>query len=336
MINHLKFGVAGIVLALGFSVGAGMAQAQEIQSRSLRFGHLSSDVSPLGQGSEKFAELVKEKSGGKIEVTVYHSGQLGSETQQIGATQAGLQDFVMLSSTPMSAVVQDLQVFDFPGIVSSREEAYKLLDGSVGQSILGQFSQKNLAGLAFFENGFRHLTNNTRPVESVADMSGLKIRVQQSPSTIDVFAALGANAVPMSWNELYTALETKLVDGQENPIATIEMARLQDVQKYMTLTGHVYGAHVVVASKRLMDLLSNDERSIIEEAIAEARDWQREFNMTSEQQLLEKMEADGLIVADFPDEEKARVAEIAQPILEKYAGQLSSGLLDQIRSQLAE
>ena len=315
----MKLPIVSITAACVLALNLSAASAADITARQLKFGHLSPDDAPLGQGALKFAELVAKKSGNKIQVKVYSSAQLGSEAQQIGATQGRTQDFVMLSTTPLSSVVKELQIMDFPGIVSNFAEADALLDGPAGKKMLGRFEARNLVGLAFFENGFRHLTNNKKPVVKLEDMQGMKVRVQQSPSSIDVFQRLGANPVPMSWNQLYTALETRTVDAQENPIATIHAGKLYEVQKYMTLTAHAYGAHVLLSSKKLWDSMSADERRIIAEAAVEARDFQRKLSREKEQSLMAEMTAAGMKVDPFAPAEFDKLRAATQPVLEKYS-----------------
>ncbi|GLC97611.1 ABC transporter substrate-binding protein [Cupriavidus sp. TA19] len=320
---------ATCVLALNFSA----ATAADITARQLKFGHLSPDDAPLGQGALKFAELVAKKSDNKIQIKVYPSGQLGSEAQQIGATQGRTQDFILLSTTPLSSVVKELQIMDFPGIVSTPAEADALLDGPAGKKMLGRFEARNLVGLAFFENGFRHLTNNKKRVVKLEDMRGLKVRVQQSPSSIDVFQRLGTNPVPMSWNQLYTALETRTVDAQENPIATIHAGKLYEVQKYMTLTAHAYGANVLVGSKKLWESLSADERKIITEAAVEARNFQRKLSREKEQALMAEMTASGLSVDRFAPEEFNKLRTAVQPVLEKYSKDIGADVVGEFLAE---
>lgn len=320
---------AACVLALNLSGAA----AADISARQLKFGHLSTTESPLGQGAVKFAELVAKKSDNKIQVKVFPSGQLGSEAQQIGAAQGRTQDMVMLSSTPLSSLIKELQILDFPGIVATSAEADALLDGPAGKKMLGRFEAKNLVGLTFFENGFRHLTNNKKRVTKLDDMSGLKVRVQQSPSSIDVFQSLGTNPIPMSWNQLYTALETRTVDAQENPIATIYTGKLHEVQKYLTLTGHAYGAHVMLISKKLWDSLSADEQKVISEAATEARLYQRGVNREQEKKLLSEMKSKGLSVDQFAPGEFDKLRAAAQPVLEKYSTEIG---VEAVREFLAE
>lgn len=329
----MKLLLASISAACVFALTTSAVTAAEITARQLKFGHLSTEESPLGQGALKFAELVAKRTDNKIQIKVYPSGQLGSEAQQIGATQGKTQDFVLLSTTPLSSVVKELQIMDFPGIVASHAEADALLDGAAGKKMLGRFEARNLIGLAFFENGFRHLTNNKKNVTRLEDMQGLKVRVQQSPSSIDVFQRLGANPVPMSWNQLYTALETRTVDAQENPIATIHAGKLYEVQKFMTMTGHAYGANVVIASKKLWETMSADERKIISEAAIEARNYQRTLSRQREQSLLAEMTSKGLSVERFAPAEFDKLRTAVQPVLDKYSKDIGA---DVVREFLAE
>lgn len=329
----MKSALVSISAACVFALGLSAATAADINARQLKFGHLSTDESPLGQGALKFAELVAKKSDNKIQIKVYPSGQLGSEAQQIGATQGKTQDFILLSTTPLSSVVKELQIMDFPGIVANHAEADALLDGAAGRKMLARFEARNLVGLAFFENGFRHLTNNKKQVVKLEDMQGLKVRVQQSPSSIDVFQRLGTNPVPMSWNQLYTALETRTVDAQENPIATIHAGKLYEVQKYMTLTGHSYGANVVVASKKLWETLSADERKLISESAIEARNFQRSLSREKEKSLTAEMTSKGLSVSSFAPAEFDKLRTAVQPVLEKYTKDIGA---DVVREILAE
>lgn len=329
----MKTVLASITTACLLALSASGASAADISARQIKFGHLSTTESPLGQGAVKFADLVAKKSDNKIQVRVFPSGQLGSEAQQIGAAQGRTQDIVMLSSTPLTSLVKELQILDFPGIVATNAEADALLDGPAGKKMLGRFEAKNLVGLTFFENGFRHLTNNKKRVTKLEDMSGLKVRVQQSPSSIDVFQSLGTNPIPMSWNQLYTALETRTVDAQENPIATIYTGKLHEVQKHLTLTGHAYGSHVMLISKKLWDSLSKDEQKIFSEAAVEAKMYQRAFNREQETKLLAEMKSKGMSVEQFAPSEFDKLRVAVQPVLEKYSTEIG---VEAVREFLAE
>lgn len=320
---------AAVVVSLAFG-----ASAANVQSRQLKFGHFSTEDTPLGLGAYKFAELVLKKSDGKIQVKVYNSGQLGSEVQQLGAMQSGSQDFAMISSSPLVSVVRELQVLDFPGLLDSPELADKLLDGPIGNQMLTKFQEKNLVGLSYWENGFRQFTNSKRRIKKVEDFSGLKVRVIQNPIYIDMFKELKTNPVPMSFTQLYTALETRTVDGQDNAMATSYMARFSEVQKYLTLTRHIYNPMVVVGSKKLWDSMSADERKILTDSLAEARDYMRKVNRQKEQYYIDEMRKSGMIVDEFPAAEAQKMKDMMKPVIAKYTKEVGEPFVKQVYAEV--
>ena len=196
--------------------------------------------SPIALGMEKFAEIVEEKSGGKITVKRFPGGTLGGDVQTISALQGGTVEMTTMNAGILASVAKDFAMVDLPFLFDSPKQADAVMDGPVGTALAAELPEKGLVGLGYWELGFRQLTNNRHPITKVDDIDGLKIRVIQSPIYIDLFNALGANAVPMPFTELYTALETGAIDGQENPAPSILTAKLNEVQKYMTLTNHTY------------------------------------------------------------------------------------------------
>lgn len=334
--NILKIKRLAIIAAsLGLSVMMVMSSANaEIKDRSLKFGHFSTGESTYGQGAYKFADIIKEKSGGKIEVTIYNSAQLGNEVQQVGATQGGLQDFFLISSSPLVSIVPHLQVLDFPGLLSSKEVAYTLLDGPIGREMLKEFEKKNLVGLEYWENGFRQFTNNERPINDISDFDGLKVRVIQNPIYLDMFEALGTNAVAMPFAELYTALETRIVDGQDNTIATDHMSKFHEVQKYLTITNHVFNPMMLVASKKLWDSMSDEERQIIQSAATEAGLYQRELADRMEKEQIADMESEGMQVTYFSPEQTEKMKEIMSPVIDKYSKRVDEDFVKKVYAEV--
>lgn len=317
-IPRRHFAKAALALGLSLTALAGTAHAQ-IKERTLKFGHLSTADSTHGQAAQKFAAMIAERSGGKIKVDIYNSGQLGNEAQQIGATQGGFQDFVYLSSSPLTSIVKDMQVLDFPGLLVDKPVAYALLDGPIGTAMLEGFKQKNLVGLAFWENGYRQFTNSKRRIQKLEDFDGLKVRVIQNPIYIDMFQQLGTHAVPMPFTELYTALETRMVDGQDNTISTDHMAKFDEVQKYLTITNHIYNPMVLVGSKKLWDDMSEEERKIIADAAIEAGAFQRKLNTELEADQIKDMESRGMTVDYFTPEQMQAMKTSMKPVIEKYS-----------------
>jgi len=325
--------VAGAALLAGAVASTGVL-AQDIQNRQLKIGHLSTDDSTNGQGLLKWAELVAQRSGGKIRMKVYGSGQLGSEVQQMGALQGGSQDFTLISSSPLMSAVRDLQILDFPGLLQSPEIADQLLDGPIGAEMLEKFKDKNLVGLGFFENGFRQFTNSKRRIRTVEDFAGLKVRVIQNPIYIDMFKSLKTNPVPMSFTQLYTALETRTVDAQDNAMSTNYMAKFDEVQKYLTLTRHIYNPMVLVGSKKTWDAFSGDERNILLEAFAEAREFQRKLNREKERDYIEDARKNGMTVDEFSPTEAAKMRELMMPVVAKYTKTLGEPFVKRVYAEV--
>lgn len=324
-----------IAVALGLTFAAYTSTASaEIKERTLKFGHLSTADATNGKGAAKFSELVAERSGGKIKVEIYNSGQLGNEVQQIGATQGGAQDFVLLSSSPLTSMVKHLQVLDFPGMLTDKKVAYALLDGPIGTGMLEEFSKKNLVGLAFWENGYRQFTNSKRRIQKIEDFEGLKVRVIQNPIYIDMFQGLGTHAVPMSFNELYTALETKMVDGQDNTISTNDMARFDEVQKYLTITNHIYNPMVLVGSKKMWDSFSAEEQKIIGDAAKEAGAYQRQVNTDTEASQIKHMESNGMTVDRFSLMEMGKMRAKMKPVIDKYSKIVGADFVKQVSDEV--
>ncbi len=321
-----------IVLALCLT--AADSRAAETKERAIKFGYSVHEVHPLGKGATRFSDLIAEKSGGKIKVKNYPATALGSETQMISATQGGVQEIVGVSSAPIASLVKQFALFDLPFLFSDGKEADAVLDGPVGQQLLGKLTDKGLIGLCFWENGFRHVTNAKRPVNKPEDVQGLKIRTMQNPVYIDAFNALGANAVPMPWPEVYAALETKAIDGQENPYAIIQANKLDEVQKYLTATKHSYSPYVVMAGKKFWDKLTPDEQKILQDSCLEARDYQRTVSREEDIKILADLKEKGMVITELPPEERTRLQQLLKPVAEKYTQQVGEDLVKQTYAEI--
>jgi tripartite ATP-independent transporter DctP family solute receptor len=231
-------------------------------------------------------------------------------------------------------MIKEYGLFYLPLVFSNVREADAVLDGAIGQKLLDKLPEKGLIGLAYWEHGYRNVTNSERPVVKWEDIEGLKIRVIQIPIFVDIFNTLGANAVPMAFPELYTALETKAVDGQENALATIETAKFDEVQKYLSTTRHVYDPLVVLFSKKTWDTLSNDERRILSDAAKEATLYQRQLNRDREVQMIKDVKARGMNVTDLSPQERARMREKLQPVTDKYTQDIGEGLVQELYTEI--
>lgn len=314
--------------------GAHFAFAQDTKKRKLKFGHLTTAQSHYGQGVTKFAELVKQKSDGSIIVDVFSDGQLGSESQQIGATKSGLQDFFLNSSTSMAGVAPQLTILDFPGLLKTKQIAFDFFDGIVGQELCAAPLKQGLRGIMFFENGFRQFTNNRGPIKRVEDFKGLKVRVIQNPIYIGMFERLGTHAITLSYTELYQALEAGVVDGQDNPIESAYSAKFQEVQKYMTMTNHVFNPGFAIMNNKLWQGMSDHEKDIIDTASKEAVQYQRDLTMRLEKQHLKEM-GEKMEINYFSPEQTQEMIEIMKPASAPYVKRIGEDFVEKTFAEVA-
>ena len=272
------------VLVLGLTAAANAADFV------FKLGHIADPENPYAKGAEKFAQLVKEKTGGKVEVQVFPSSQLGNQRDLVEGTQFGTIDFTMTSTAVLGNFLPQAAVFDLPFIFRDVQHAYKALD-TVGMEIAEKLQGMKL--LAYYENGVRHMTNSKRPIRKPEDMKGLKIRVMEQPIYIEMIKALGGNPTPMAFGELYTALQQGVVDGQENPAAHIYTARFFEVQKYISLTAHTYSAEPMLVSLAAWNKLPKDLQEKVQTAANESRDWQRDLCRQLEEGYWTKIQESG-------------------------------------------
>ena len=254
----------------------GTPAAAQVQERTIRWGHLNNTDHPVSFGVQKFAEVLAAKSGGKLKIREFAASQLGNEMQQQSAVRGGTQEILSASTTSLASVVKDLGLFDFPFIVSTFEQAEALAQGPFGKAMLDTLPEKDLIGLGYWGLGFRNATNSSRPIAKVEDFSGLKLRVIPNPVYLETFKALKANPVPMAFGELYTALENKTVDGQENPYSVILSNKFYEVQKYVSATNHTFTQNIIIVSKKFWDGLSPEEQKMLRDSFAETREYQRD------------------------------------------------------------
>ena len=248
--------------------------------------------------------------------------------------QGGTIDVSMMAPAQLVGNVKEFLILDFPFVFANEQEADFVLDGPLGKKLLDKLPEKNLVGLAYMEQGFRSISNSKHPVIKLEDIQGLKLRTIQNPLYIDLLNALGANAVPMPFTELYTALETKTVDGQENPYLTVEASKLYEVQKYFSATKHIYNPQLLLVSKKFWDSLSADEKQLFQDAAAEARDYQRKVAREMSQKSREFLIKQGMEINDVAPEEIARMREKAQPVIAKYTEQVGEPLVKEFYAEL--
>jgi tripartite ATP-independent transporter DctP family solute receptor len=232
-----------------------------------------------------FGKIVAEKSGGEIEVQGFPSSQLGSERDMVEGLQLGSLEMTLTSTGPMGNFVPQVKLFNLPFLFKDRESCYRVLDGEIGTQIADRFVKVGIRSLGWFENGFRNITNSKVAINSPDDMKGLKIRVMEDDVFILTMKALGASPMPMAFGELYTALEQKTVDAQENPLAVIHSSRFFEVQKNLAMTGHFYSPAVLLISEMTWKKLTPAQQKIITDAAAQTREYERGISLKADQEL---------------------------------------------------
>ncbi len=294
---------------------------------SVRLGIVTTPGSAQHVCAEKFRELVAERSGGAVEVKVFHSGSLGTETDILQQVQMGAVDMAIITLGPLDTFVPEVGVVSFPFLFKDYDQVDRVLDGAPGAEVLAALERAGFKGLAFSENGFRNLTNSVRPVHAVDDVRGLKIRVMESTLHKTLWKELGANPTPMGW-PIYTELSQGTIDGQENPLSVIWVYKLFEVQKYLSLTGHVYSAHVDLAGLAWWNGLDEATRALLAAAMKDAAAYQRAWNRSNVADFLAKLEHSGMVVDEHPDLESFKARARALAGMPEYAAPRTKALLD--------
>jgi tripartite ATP-independent transporter DctP family solute receptor len=306
--------LAAALLALA----AGSAQAQ-FKDRNFRVSNGVSKEHPMGNGLAKMGACTLEKSGGKMKIQPFWDGALGSDLTSTQSVRSGTIDMVLTSTAPVVSIVPALGVFDLPFLFNTAAEADQVLDGKAGEWFSAKLPAVGLVNLAWWENGFRHSTNSKRAITKLEDFDGVKMRVMQNNIYLDTFKTLGTNAVPMAFTEVYSALETKTVDGQENPFTNIENMKFYEVQKYLTLTRHAYSPTLVLFSKKIWDGLSAQEQAVLKDCAIEGRAEQRRANRAQEAKSVDNLRSKGMAVNEIAPAEMARIREKTKVIYERHA-----------------
>jgi tripartite ATP-independent transporter DctP family solute receptor len=293
---------AAAVLAMPFA-----AQAQDFKPRLIRFGYGLNEQSNQGRAVKLFADAVEKASGGKMKVRAIGAAALGPDTQMQQALIGGAQEMMVGSTATLVGISKEMALWDTPFLFNNAKEADTILDGPIGQKVMAKLSEKGLVGLVYWENGFRNLTNSKRAVNKLEDLDGVKLRVMQNNVYLDSFKTLGANAVPLPFSELFSALETKTVDGQENPYNTILSSKFYEVQKYLSITNHVYSPWIVTVSKKWWDGLNAAEQKVLMDAARISRDFERKDTREEAGKALGDLKAKGMLINEVPVAEVARM-----------------------------
>ena len=325
--------ILAIMMAPALMVPASTSHAADIKERTLRFSFVQPAESHMGYGAQKFADLVSKKSDKKMTVKLFPNGTLGGDLQTVSALQGGTLDLTTLPPGLLVGLSKEFGAFDLPFLFNDFKEADAVLDGPIGKKFMEKLPS-GLVGLTYWDHGFRNVSNSKRPIAKLEDLQGLKLRVVQAPLMIDMFKALGTNAVPLPFTELYTAMETKAVDGQDNPIVAFETNKFYEVQKHISTTRHVYNPLIVLFSQKTWEKLSPDERKVLTDAANETRTEQRAVSREMEGKALAKAKAQGTVVTEVSTQERARMREKAQPVTEQYTKQIGEALVKEFYAEI--
>lgn len=292
------------------------AQAQaQAQALKLTLGHGAAVGNPRHEASVKFAEVLKARTGGRIEVQVAPSAQLGDDAAMVTALRTGALDLSANSQGAVANAVPEYAAFGMPFLFSSAASAFKLLDGPLGKELADRSAEKGLVLLGTWDNGIRQMTNSKRAITKVEDMKGLKMRVPPDATLVDIMKSLGAESQQIKFAELYVALQQGVVDGQENPLVNIHASKLYEVQKHLALTNHQFQMTPFLMSKRSWDKLSDADKKAVQEAAAEATALQRKLSQEADDRLLAELKAKGVQVTT-PD--KAAFAKATADVDDKW------------------
>ena len=297
---------------------------------TLRIGHVVADGTNIDRGLDHFAELVAQKSNGGIVVEIYPNSALGGNREMCEQLQMGTLDMAAPSTAFLSAFTDKTALFDLPYLFKSEKAAWEVMDGEIGQQINADLLPAGFVNLGWLTQSWRHVTCNNE-VHKPADMKGLKIRVMDSPMHIAHFNALGASAVPMAFSEVYTALQQKTIDAQENPYSNIKMSRFDEVQKYIIETGHIYDPCPFLMSEKTWEKLSADQQAILSECAKEAIDWERQIAIEMDEEIKAEILTGGKTqIVELTDEERAEFRAAAQPVYDEFGPKIGEDVIAKV------
>ena len=299
-----------------------------------KLGHAMPDSHPQAQAMNKFVELAAKYTNNNVQIKTFHNAVLGSDEKQLQGVQAGTQEFYIGTLAPFSTRLKEVQVWDLPFMFANTKEVYALLDGTSSKKIFEKLDATGVHGLMWTGMGFRNLSNSKRSVTKLEDINGLKIRVMANPVALDTWKTLGANAVPMAFAEVFTALEIKAIDGQENPLVHMYSNKMQEVQKYISLSNHVYTPVALVVSKKFWDGLSVSDKAGVQKAADEAKILQRQLLDEGDKDVIKKFGDAGVKVDAIPPAELAKIQDKVKSVVTKFAPQIGEDFIKEFYAEI--
>ncbi|WP_417584857.1 DctP family TRAP transporter solute-binding subunit [Pelagibacterium sp.] len=322
-------------LAAVLAMSVALPASAQISDRTIRIANGIAEDHPVGDGVAAMTQCIADATDGAWTINAFWSSSLGDDLQSAQSLRSGTLEMVISSSSPLVAIEPALGVFDLPFLLSNEQEADALLDGAFGDYIAEMMPEHNLVNLSFWENGFRNLSNSVRPVESLADFDGMRVRVMQNNIFLDTFQTLGTNATPMAFGEVFTALETGAIDAQENPYVTIDTSRFYEVQDYVSNTRHAYTPFMVLFSKPIFDTYSEEEQQILYECTAVGQTVQREASRSLSDESLQRIKDAGLEVNDIAEDAMAEIRDAVAGVYERSADSIGADVIERVNSELA-
>lgn len=333
--KRILFLTLSLVTALTTVFANGSAEGTAKPAVILKISNGLNESHPTYLAGKEFERIVESKLPGKYDVQVYANAQLGDDVRATEAVRMGTLELVATSASPLTGLVTEFNIFDLPFIITSDKAADAVYDGPVGAKLAALLEPKGLKLLAYYENGFRQLTNSVHEVKSPADLKGLKIRTMQNPIHLAAWKALGANPTPMPFSEVFTAMQQKTIDGQENPIPTIYLSKFYEVQKYVTLTGHVYGPHILLINKKLFDSFPAADQKIILEAAQESAKFQRALNRKMNAEQVENLKKAGMTVTTLTPEQVKAFQDATKSVYDEWVPKIGQEMVTEFQAAAA-
>lgn len=308
----------------------------EGEEHAIRFGMGVGEDAPQYLAASYFADVLEERTGGRVTVGLYPNAQLGDDVEMMEGLQTGSLDMTYPSSAAASNIVPELAVLEFPFQFPTLDSGAQVIEGDIGRELLERFDGSGIKALVLDEEGYRNVTTSGSPVREPSDVEGLSIRVQESQIHVDIWEALGSSPQTMAFGELFTALEQGTIDAQENPWSTIMSSSFYEVQESASETGHVYLASLILMSDQLWDSLSVEDQQIVQEAAESTQQYKREVSRAYNEWAIEELQERGVEITVLDEDERAAFADASADVREEWADRVGRELADEVEAAVAE
>ncbi|MDR7866897.1 MAG: TRAP transporter substrate-binding protein [Sporomusaceae bacterium] len=328
--------VMAVTLLAGCGGGDKKPAEQKVEKKVIKVSIGLNDASPEYKGLEKWKELVAKESKGRLEIQIFPSAQLGDDIKTMTALRAGTLEMSGPSSSPMATIDKRWMVFDLPFLFPNEKVVDAVLDGPFGKKMLDSLQTHGLVGIMYMENGYRQVTNSKREIKTPDDIKGLKIRTMENPVHLAAWRKLGANPTPMPFSEVFNAMQQKTIDGQENPNTTNFLQKFHEVQKYTTLSKHVYTPFVIMYSKKLWDTLPKEDQALLMKTGQEASKWQREYNRKVDAEAAQGLAKAGMTVTNLTPDQQKLFMDATKDIAAQFEKEIGKDVITEVRAEIAK